>query len=324
MAPYLLRRLAASLLLLWLVVTVTFFLLHFAPGRPAELLVPLGGQGSTPEQRRHLEHLYGLDRPLHEQYMRWLGAAVRGDWGTSFNQRRPVARVVAEALPATLLLALAAIFIEYAIAVPLAIWAVRRRGSPLDATVRTLSLLLFSLPEFWLGLMSILVFSHLWPVLPSSGMYTAGAGDLSTLARLGDLAVHLVLPATVLGVSTCGLTLRFLRNSLLDVMGEDYIRTARAKGLSEPRVLAVHGLRNAAVPTIQMLAINLGALLNGALVIEIVFGWPGLGQIAFQAIGTRDYPVILATATLSAVIVIVANLAADVAQAVIDPRIRHR
>lgn len=324
MGRFLLRRLAGSLLLLWLVVSVTFFLLHAAPGRPTRLLAPIGATGATVEQRQQIERLYGLDRPLPEQYLRWLGATLRGDWGRSLNSGRPVARMVAEALPATLLLAAAATLVEYLLAVPLALWAVRRRGSPVDGGVRTVSLVLFSLPEFWLALTSLLAFTLYWQLLPSSGMTSPGVVHGSAWAQLGDVARHLLLPATVLGVGSAGITIRFLRNSLLDVLGQDYIRTARAKGLSERRVLAVHGLRNAAVPTIQMLAINLGALLNGALVVEVVFAWPGVGRITILALNTRDYPVVLATVTLAAAMVILTNLAADVAQAALDPRVRRR
>jgi len=320
---YLLRRLAASLLLLWLVVTVTFFLLHAAPGRPTELLGDFGSRALGAEQREQIERIYGLDRPLPEQYVRWLGATLRGDFGTSFDQRRPAATMVVEALPATLLLALAATLVEYALSVPLAVWAVRRRGSAVDSTVRSVSLVFFSLPEFWLGVMAILLFTYVWPILPSSGMSSPGT-DLTGWARVADVARHLVLPATVLGVSAAGGSLRFLRNSLLDVMGQDYIRAARAKGLSERRVLTVHGLRNAAVPATQILALNLGALLNGALIVEVIFGWPGLGQVLILAIRTNDYPVVLAATTLSAVVVLATNFAADVAQAALDPRVRHR
>jgi len=321
---YLLRRTAASLLLLWLVVTLTFILLHAAPGSPVTQLIGGAANGArSVEQRQRLEHLYGLDRPLPEQYLRWLGNAVRGEWGTSFGSGRPVAEVVGEALPATLLLALAATAVEYAVALPLGIWSARRRGSLPDHAVRAGSLVLFSLPTFWFALMAILVFAYLWPVLPASHMTSPHAGSLPPAARLLDLGRHLLLPALVLGLTTAGGTLRFVRNSLLDVLGQDYIRTARAKGVSEARVVWVHALRNAVAPLLQLLGISLPALLSGALVTEVVFSWPGLGQITLQAIFSRDFPVILATTTLAAALVIAGNLAADLGQTLADPRLRR-
>jgi peptide/nickel transport system permease protein len=323
---YLLRRAAASLLLLWLVVTLTFVLLHAAPGSPLNALVggdAPGGGVRTGEQMRRLERIYGLDRPLPEQYLRWLGNAVRFEWGTSFASGRPVAAIVAEALPATLLLALAATFVEYAVALPLGIWSARRPGTLPDHAVRTGSLVLFSLPEFWVALMAILLFAHLWPVLPPSHMASPDAARLPPAERLLDLARHLALPALVLGLTITGGTLRFVRNHLLEVLGQDYVRTARAKGLSEARVVGVHALRNALAPLLQLVGITLPSLLNGALVTEVVFSWPGIGQVTFQAIMTRDFPVLLATTTLAAALVILGNLAADLAHAVADPRLRH-
>lgn len=322
MTTYLLRRTAASLVLLWLVVSLTFLFLHLAPGGVSGGWVGLSG-GQTAEQRQRLERVYGLDRPLAEQYLTWLGRYVRGDLGTSWKHGRPVTRVIAEALPATLLLAVAAVGVELGLAVPLGIWAARRRGSPTDHALRGTGLFFFSLPGFWFGLMAILVFAYLWPVLPPSHMRSVDAHTLGPLGRALDVARHLVLPAAVLGITSAGGTLRFVRNSLLEVLEQDYIRTARAKGLSESRVVGVHALRNAVSPLIQLLGVNLPSLLNGALIVEVVFSWPGLGQVTYQSILTRDLPMILGTTTLAASLVILGNLAADLAQAATDPRVRH-
>lgn len=322
MSRYLLRRLAASLLLVWVVVSLTFVLVHAAPGSPVRVL---GGQaGGAAEQERRLERIYGLDRPLHEQYLDWLASVARGDWGASLATGRPVARMIGEALPNTLLLAVAATCVEYAVALPLGIWAARRQGKPADHLIRAGSLLLYSVPIFWLGLMAILVFAFLWPVLPPGHMTSPGAGAASLPARLLDVGLHLLLPALVMGVVLAGSTLRFVRNGLLDVLGQDYIRTARAKGLSEGRVVRVHALRNALVPIVQLLGLTLPTLLNGVVVAEVVFSWPGVGRVMIQALNSRDYPVILATTTLAAVLVIAGNLAADLAHAAVDPRLRRR
>jgi peptide/nickel transport system permease protein len=317
---FLLRRLGASLLLLLLVLTLMFFVLRRIPGGPIH---SIEGQSLTLEQQQNLRRIYGLDRPLLEQYAVWLSAvALRGDWGTSLSQQRPVSAALLSALPATALLASAALAVEYAAALLLGVAAAGRRRSAADHAIRLGTLILYSQPVFWLGLMAILLFSYVWPVLPASHMHSVNADLMSPAGRLLDLLRHLTLPALVMGLSTAGGTTRFVRANLLEVMGQDYIRAARAKGLSEPRVLWVHGLRNAAVPLIQLFAISLPALLSGSLITEVVFSWPGLGQLTFNAILARDYPLILGATALSAALVVLGNLLADVLHALVDPRAR--
>ena len=319
MLGFLLRRLAASLLLLLLVLSFTFFFLRLLPGNPIRLFE---GQRLTLAQQEKLKEIYGFNRPLPEQYLVWISAVARWDWGTSLSQNRPVSTVLREALPATAILALAGLAIEYALALLLGIASALRRGSALDHTVRIVTLLLLSQPAFWLGLMMILLFSYVWPVLPAGHMHSVDADLMSPLGRRLDLARHLLLPALVIALTAVGGTIRFLRASLIEVMSQDYIRTARAKGLSERRVVWVHGLRNAVVPLIQVFAISLPLLLSGALIIEVVFSWPGLGRLTFLAISTRDYPLILGSTALSAALVILGNLLADVLHALADPRVR--
>jgi len=317
---FLLRRLAASLILLVLVLTATFILMHLAPGDPTNR----EASRLTAEQRENLRRIYGLDRPLPEQYLRWMtSVALRGDFGISWSQQRPVADALKAALPPTLLLAFAALFVEYAIALPLGVAVARRPGSALDHGVRVVSLIIFSQPVFWLALMAILLFSQVWPVLPSSLMRSLGYEQMSPGERLLDLLRHLALPALVLGVWASGATLRLVRGSLLEVMSRDYIRTARAKGLSERRVVWVHGMRTALAPILQIFAVSLVGLLNGSLVAEVIFSWPGMGRLAFEAVLARDYPVVLATTALAAVFVLAANFLADVIHALADPRVRE-
>lgn len=319
MAGFLLRRLAASVLLLFLVATVTFFLIHLAPGDPTNIFE---GRRITREHREHLRHLYGLDRPLGEQYVRWLGAIARGDLGFSLAQQRPVARAIAEAFPATLLLATAALVVEYTAALLLGIAAARRRDGFADHVIRVASLIFNSQPSFWIALMLVLLFAYLWPVLPASHMRSVDADLLSPAGRALDLLRHLILPALALGLYNAGSTLRFVRGSLIEVMSMDYIRTARAKGLSERRVVWVHGLRNALTPLIQIFALTFPALLNGSIITEIIFAWPGLGRLTSGAILSRDYPMILGITVFGAVLVILGNLVADLLQAAADPRVR--
>jgi peptide/nickel transport system permease protein len=318
---FLLRRFAASLLLLLLVLSVTFLLLHLVPGDPTRL-----GEDDrlNAEQRENLRRVLGVDRPLHEQYLSWLsGVVLRGDFGTSFSQQRPVTEAILDAVPGTLLLACAALFVDFGTGLLLGIAAARRPGTVLDHAIRVGTLFLFSQPVFWLGLMAILLFSYVWPVLPAGHMRSVGAEEMGAMERLLDLGRHLLLPAVVLGLSNAGGTARFVRGSLLEVLGSDYIRTARAKGLSERRVVWVHAMRNALPPLLQLLAATLPVLLNGSLATEVVFSWPGLGRLTFGAILARDFPLILGTTAVSAVLVISGNFLADVLHALSDPRVRN-
>ena len=323
MSGYLVRRAGGALLLVWLVVTLTFFLLHAAPGSPADsVLVDMPSAGRA-EARARLERALGLDRPLHEQYLSWLGGVARGDLGTSFANGRPVARILGEALPNTLLLGLAALLVEYAVALPLGVWAARRRGRAADQALRIGALALYSLPVFWLGLMALLLFAFRWPLFPAGHMLSPGAEALPPGERLLDLLHHLALPSAVLGLASAGGTLRYVRGSLGETLAQDYVRTARAKGLGEPRVVLLHGLRNALAPILQVLGVSLPALLNGSLIVEIVFSWPGVGRIAYQAISTRDLPLTLGTTALAAILVVAGSLGADLLHAAADPRVRR-
>lgn len=319
MTIFLLRRLGTSLLLLLLVLSLLFFFLRLLPGDPTRTSENLR---LTAEQRQNLKRLYGLDRPLPEQYLTWISSVARGDWGTSLSQQRPVSTALWNVLPATVLLASTALAIEITAALLLGTAAALRRDTALDHAIRVVTLFFFSQPLFWLGLMSILLFSYVWPFLPASHMRSVDAEFMSPLGRSLDVLRHLVLPATVMGLGAMGGSTRFIRGSLIGAMSQDYIRTARAKGLSERRVVWVHGMRNAIVPVIQVVATSLPVLLSGSLLVEVVFSWPGIGRLTFQAILTRDYPLILGATALSATVVILGNLLADVLHALVDPRVR--
>lgn len=321
MTRYVLRRLASTLLLLYLVLTLTFFLLHLAPGDPTQLFE---NQRVPETVRAQLRHVYGLDRPLLEQYGIWLESVVlRGDWGVSFRfQESPVA-ILARAFPNTLVLSLAALLVGYTLALPLGMAAARRRGTAVDHGIRFGSMLVYSLPIFWTGLMAILLFSYAWPVLPAGGTQSVGADALSSAGRLLDRLRHLVLPALILGSGMAAAMTRFVRNDLLDVLHQDYLTTARSLGVSEGRVLWVHALRNALVPLVQIFGLILPMLLSGALIVEVIFAWPGIGRVTYNALLARDYPLILAAIALSATLVVLGNLLADLLHAAVDPRVRH-
>ena len=313
------RRLGAAALLLLLVLSLLFALLQLAPGDPAELLLDprIGSQ-----QRQAMRAAYGLDRPPHEQYLRWLAAMLRGDLGISFRQSRPVAQVLGDHLGPTLLLAVAALLVQNAAGLVLGVAAARRAGSRTDHLIRAGSVLLYSLPTFWLALMALAALSYHLGLFPPGHMQSVGAAELSPAARLADLLRHLALPALVLGLAAGGATARFVRNGLLDALGEEFVRTARAKGLTERRILWLHALRNAATSLVQILGLSLPFLLSGALIVEVVFSWPGIGRLAFNSVLARDYPVVLATTALSGLLVIAGSLLADLLQMALDPRLR--
>lgn len=319
MQRFVLRRLASATVLFFLVLTATFFFIQAVPGEPSRLYE---NPQVSAETRAEIRAAYGLDRPLPEQYVRWLGSVLRGDLGVSFSARRPVFDVLVERLPATVLLVAAGVGLELLLGFSLAVAAARRPGGRLDRAARWLSVLLYSTPVFVVGILLIELFAVRLPLFPAQQMLSAGAASKGFFGQALDLASHLVLPALTLGLVRCGPTLRFLRNSLLDVLEQDYIRTARVKGLSERRVLWVHAVPNAVAPIIQRLGISLPLLLSSTLVLEIVFSWPGLGTAIYAAIFQRDYPVVLGATALSAVLVVAGSLAADLAHAWVDPRVR--
>ena len=320
MLRFTLRRLGASALLLFVVLTATFFLIHIAPGEPARLF---DNPRFSAEKRQELRQLYGLDKPLGQQYVLWMGSVLEGDWGTSIALNRPAFEVLLERMPNTCLLVLAAVVVEHGLGLFFGLWAAARAGSFVDRQIRVLSLVLFSVPSLWLALLAIELLTVRWPLFPTNQMRSDGAHLMSPLAQGLDVLHHLVLPALILGVARSGAVVRFVRNGLLEVLGQDYIRTARAKGLSPARVLWIHALRNSLIPLVQRFGVALPILLSGALVIEVIFSWPGVGLAIFQAILTRDYPVILASTALSGTMVVLGSLMADLLQAWLDPRVRY-
>jgi peptide/nickel transport system permease protein len=321
MAAFAVRRLGASMLLILIVLTLTFFLIHLAPGDPSLLI---DKPDVSPEYRQSMRAYWDLDKPIPVQYVLWLKSIiVRGDWGVSIEHRRPVAELLRDRIPATILLAGVGVILQYSLGLILGIAAARRVGARADHLLRAGSLMLYALPVFWTGLMALSLFSYRLHWLPGGLMHSIDAAQLGPAARILDLARHLILPSLVLAAAATGATVRFTRNSLLEVLGHDYIRTARAKGLTERRVVWVHALRNAATPLIQLVGLSLPFLLSGSLVVEVVFSWPGMGRLAWESVLSRDYPVILATTALSGILVVAGNLIADLSQAVLDPRVRE-
>jgi peptide/nickel transport system permease protein len=314
------RRLLALLPLVWLVLTLAFAVLHAAPGSYADTI---DNPRLTPETRAAIRAHYGLDRPLLEQYGSWLRATLGGDLGTSFMYKQPVSRVLAGALPPTLLLAGAGLVITLGLGLVLAVASARRPHGWADRILTLLSLGLYGVPSFWLAGMLVMVFSVGLGWLPPSHMHSVNAAGLGGLARTVDLVRHLILPALCLGLVGAAGTARYLRATLLDVRASRFMLAARARGLPESRLLWVHALRPALLPVVTLLGLSLPVLVSGSVVVETVFSWPGMGQVAFNAARARDIPLVLGVTLLGAAAVILGNLVADLLYAVADPRARR-
>jgi peptide/nickel transport system permease protein len=299
-----LRRLAGALGVVLGVALLTSLLIHLVPGDPVELIL---GESAAAGDREALRASLGLDRPVHEQILGQFARLARLDLGASLYSRRPVATLVAERLPATIELAIAALLIAASVALPLGILAARRRGGLVDGGAMALALLGLSVPGFWLGPLLILLFSVLLGWTPVSG-------------REG--LASLILPALTLGIGMAAVLARMLRSSLLETLSEDYVRTARAKGLTEGAVIRRHALRNAALPVVTVLGMQAGALLAGAVITETVFAWPGIGSLLVEAIQRRDFPVVQGCVLLISTSYVVVNALTDLAYAWLDPRVR--
>lgn len=303
MTEYVLRRLGLSAVAMLGVITIVFLLLH-ASGDPATLLVT---QDATQQDIDRIRQAYGLDQPLSVQYARFVARVVRGDLGFSYRQGLPVGELIVERLKATFELALAGLAVAVLLGVPLGLIAAARHGSLVDTAAMTLALVGTSVPSFWLGLLLIIVFGVQLGWLPVSGYGSA---------------LHLLMPASVLGGFYAAQVSRLTRTSLLEVLTQDFVRTARAKGLAARSVLLKHVLRNAALPVLTVLGLDFGRMLSGAVVVETVFAWPGMGRLAVQAVLGRDFPVVQGAAIMGAVVFLTVSLTIDLLYGFIDPRLR--
>jgi peptide/nickel transport system permease protein len=303
MLTYLVRRLFEFCIVILGVLTIVFILQRFS-GDPTNLLLPID---ASEEVRAELRHQLGLDQPVPVQYVRFLADVVRGDLGDSYRFRQPALGLVLERLPATLLLAGTSLLISLVIALPLGILAAVRRNSWVDTLATAISLIGQGMPVYWLGLLGILLFAVQWRLLPSMG---------------GGSLLALILPATTLAVYSASRIMRLTRSAMLDVLHQDYVRMARAKGLSEPKVLIRHALRNASIPIVTIVGLQFGGLLGGAVITETVFAWPGVGRLAVNAVQQRDFPVVQAVTLVIALAFSLINLAVDLLYARLNPRIR--
>lgn len=334
MTGYLVRRVAQAVPTLVLISLVLFFGMHALPGGPTAAF------GTNPHMsaaaRQAIIHQWGLDKPLPVQYLDWVKSMFTGDWQYSFFLRRPVRDVITERLPATLILMGSAYALQQLLALPSGIYAALRRYSPFDQILTLLSYLFYSMPTFWLGLALILALAVQIPIFPVAGIIDVrvtgapwGTGDFVTwfgghpLEGIGQIAQHLVLPAITVALVGMAGDFRFMRASMLDAVNQDYVRTARAKGMEERTVVLKHALRNALLPVITNAALVLPALFSGAVVTEAIFSWPGMGQLFYQALSAYDYTLMMGILFVSAVLIVLFNLLADLAYAIVDPRIAY-
>lgn len=315
MVQYLLRRILIAIPVLFGVTVFTFFIINLAPGNPVDAFVdPSATAADIALKKQQL----GLNDPMWVQYIRWMGQLLHGNFGFSFATREPVTNMLEMRVGPTLLLMGTSLVVAYLIAIPIGILSATRQYSWVDYLTTSFSFLGVSIPHFFLGLGAIYVFAVQLDVLPTGGMNTLGAeGGLS------DTIMHLILPALVLGTGIAGNMVRYVRSSMLDVLGKDYLRTARAKGLREFVVTNKHALRNALIPIITIIGMDIPLLIGGAVVTEQVFQWPGLGQLTIQSIGSRDYSTLMALNFIAAIAVLGSNLITDILYSVADPRIKY-
>jgi peptide/nickel transport system permease protein len=318
--PFILKRLLQAIPLLLGVATILFIVLHLAPGDPTSIYF---SPDVDPEVIALMRKNLGLDQPLHVQYWKWLTSFLRGDFGQSFAQHRAVIDILKDAIPNTLILSGVSIVIIFVLGLLIGTIQATRQYSAADNTATVASFFFYSMPEFWFALMLMLLFSYKLQIFPASQMTSVNYEFLPALGKVWDRLRHLVLPAVALGIGSAAGVARYARGGLLEVIRQDYIRTARAKGLSERKVIFKHALRNALIPVVTLFGLTIPFLMGGAVLIETIFAWPGMGRVIVTAIFQRDYPVVMATAFLFAVFVVLGNLIADVLYALVDPRIRY-
>ena len=321
MLRYLARRLGQAAVIVAIVATITFALIHLAPGDPFSAV--MDNPNVSERVRATLRAQYGLDRPLPEQFVKYVGQLAHGQLGWSFSHDQPVREVLARALPNTLVLMTIALVGSFALGILIALIQVARRGSATDHVLSGISLFFFSMPDFWLAILALLAFTYWLPLFPVGGSVDPVMHDYMGLGgRIVDRLRHLILPALTLTILAAPGVARYQRAALLDVLPADYIRTARLKGLTEREILRRHALRNALLPIISLVGLSFPALLTGAFFIEKIFAWPGMGLAVVNAIGTRDYPLVIGGVIIGSIMVTFGSILADLLYAWADPRLR--
>ncbi len=316
----LLGKILSSAILVLAVVVLNFVLIHAAPGDPVETIAGESG-GMSEALKTELRQQYGLDQPMVVQLGSYLGKVLTGDFGHSYYFNSPVSELILDRLGPTMLLVIASVLLAFVVGTWLGVQASKKPNGWLAQFTTVFSIAGFSAPIFWTGMMLIILFGSIWPILPTGDM-TDSSSTATGLAALPDVLVHLILPSVTLALVYIAQYSRLSRASMIDVLGSDYVRTARAKGVSERVILYKHALRNAILPVITVLGLQFGNVLAGAVLVETVFNWPGLGRLAFDSVLRRDYPTILGILLLSSILVVIMNLITDFAYRLVDPRIK--
>lgn len=323
MLLYLIRRIAGLVPLLIGITFISFFVIQLAPGSPVELMTDMNPDAS-PELREKLEEYWGLDEPVHIQYWQWLKRIAVGDFGISFaTDRRPVADKIWEALPITLFLNALSLCLIMAMAIPIGIYSATHPYTLGDRSATVFVFLGFAMPTFWLALLCMMLFGVELGWLPISGLKSLDHENLSFLGRVADRARHLVLPVGIASLTSLAGLSRYMRSSMLEVVRQDYITTARAKGLSERTVIYRHALRNALLPVVTILGLSIPGLIGGSVIFETIFAIPGMGRLFYDGVLMRDYMVVMGVLVMGAVLTLIGNLLADIMYAVVDPRLRR-
>jgi len=323
MTQYLIKRILLSIPLLLGITIITFGVIQLAPGKPTDMVTEMNVKASQGARERLIK-LYGLDKPWYIQYGNWLKRLVQLDFGKSFKDDRPVIKKIAERLPATLLLNFLSLLLIFIVALPIGILSAVRQNSIWDRGMTVFVFLGFSVPTFWLALLLMLLFGIKLGWLPLTGLHSLHYETLSWVERILDVSRHLVLPVLVSSFTGLAGLSRYTRNGMLEVIRQDYVRTARAKGLSETSVVYKHALRNALIPIVTLIGLYIPELIGGSFIFETIFAYPGMGRLGYEAIMARDYPVIMGVGTMVAVLTLLGNLIADISYAYVDPRIRYR
>ena len=324
MLSYLAKRLAGFVPLLLGISFVSFMVMAMAPGSPVDLMTDMNPKAS-PEARVQLEKYYGLDQPLHVQYRLWLGRIVHGDLGTSFSRdRRPVLDKILEALPITLMINVLDLALILMLAIPIGIYSAARQYSLVDRITTVFVFIGFAMPSFWIALLAMMFFGEHLSWLPISGLRSLDYDSMTTLGKVGDRIAHLILPVGIAAVTGLAGMSRYMRSSMLEVLRQDYVQTARAKGLSERVVLMRHALRNALLPVVTLLGLSIPGLIGGAVIAETIFAIPGMGRLFYTSVLARDYPVVMGITLIGALLTLVGNLLADLMYVAVDPRLRKR
>lgn len=318
---FILRRLALMVPLVFGITLITFSVIHLAPGGPIEVQTEMSLKASA-QARENLKKLYGLDKPVHIQYFDWLGRFVKLDFGTSFVDGRKVTDKILERIPITLLINVLSIILIFLIAIPIGVLSAVKQYSAFDKFSTVFVFVGYSTPSFWLALLLMILFGVYMGVLPISGIQSIDTTGMSTFERILDVARHLVLPVGVSAFGGIAGMSRYSRSSMLEVIRQDYIRTARAKGLTESKVILRHAFKNALMPIVTILGLMVPTLIGGAVIFETIFAIPGMGQLFYSSTLSRDYPTIMGILVIGAVLTLLGNLLADISYALVDPRIR--